>query len=160
MTRSVEGQGPPCPSVRPLAIRRASGSCLFQMRVYFTRKRGGARSSLPECASIGSSAGKRELAPPGFAYFKCASIHTSRASVEGQGPPCPSVRPPISPAHSTLPATRKPRSGKWTTGSRRPRSDARIADSVLKNVPPSTNRNVASAKSVHSSTFPPMSKAP
>ena len=39
------------------------------------------------------SAGKRELAPPGFAYSNCASTLTSHGSVEGQGPPCPIVRP-------------------------------------------------------------------
>jgi hypothetical protein len=44
------------------------------------------------------SAGKRELraersSPPGFAYPAGASSPTSRGSVEGQGPPCPSVRP-------------------------------------------------------------------
>ena len=40
------------------------------------------------------SAGTRERAPPGFAYSNCASTLTSRGSVEGQGPPCPIVRPP------------------------------------------------------------------
>lgn len=171
-----------------------------------TRQRGGARASLPECASIAPSKTARSFTPHALAWrgkvllarnvrpsslggqagasrgtqfpsrlrlFKCAS--TSRASVEGQGPPCPIVRPWFlgghagacpsrlrlpSPDHSTLPATRKPRSIKWETGLSRFRSEALIADSVLENLPPSTNRNVASAKSVHSSTFPPMSKAP
>ncbi len=39
------------------------------------------------------SVGKRELAPPCFAYSNCASKPTSRGSVEGQGHPCPNVRP-------------------------------------------------------------------
>jgi hypothetical protein len=113
---SVEGQGPPCPSVRPLAHRRASGSLpLHPAGASSPTSRGSVEGQGPPCPSarplaLQRASGSLPLHPAE------ASSPTSRGSVEGQAPACPSVRPlihrrasgslPLHPAEASSPTSR------------------------------------------------------
>ncbi len=97
---SLPLQAPPIQNVRPTLREAWRGKVLLaRMRVLILRRASGSlplqaspiQNVRPTLTRPDPPTGKREIAPPGFAYPKCAS-HFTR-SVEGQGPPCPNARP-------------------------------------------------------------------